>query len=178
MDLLKDIDQQAQVYEFASFLNELDSLDVDKAHELIIEYVDKKIQMLDEIDRGDMEIHRAMAQKRGYQGVGADPQVAKKLDNPSIGLEKDIVRKQADPKNTPSKGELLRHNGVDYVVVKANGPILHLVKREEMGEMPTAKISKLSVAPDSLKQNRRSIQKFPQKSGKNAWMVREKPSAF
>ncbi len=175
---MKEIDQRAQLAEFESFLNDLETLELDKTHKVVTEYIEDKITALTEVDRGDLEMHRDMAKQRGYQHVG-DEKVVNKLSNPSIGLDRDAVVNKTPSKGEPipQRGELIRHNGMDYVVTKANGYVLSLVRRED-AKSPTAKVKKLVVSPEAMKQNKRTMKAFPQRSGRNAWMVREKPTSF
>lgn len=119
MELLKELDQQAQVREFALFLEDLKALDADLEDEKVGEVVRDKIELLKEMGRGDFGAHMDMARGAGVKGHDVDPRVGRALKpSPRLGLQSKAGR--------PEKGQPVRYQGKTYVISDTDGRMAFL----------------------------------------------------
>jgi hypothetical protein len=154
MNLLKEIDERAKVEEFRLFLEDLKELSAAENDESVLTCIREKMEILQEIGRGDFDTHMAMAQGAGHRGLNADPAVVNKLQpKRRLGLQEpsDI---------TPEQGQLVRFKGQTYRLGDTNGKIAYLEDPKNASPFGGQQI-KINVA---------DLKPIKTKSGKMAWV--------
>lgn len=124
MELLREIEEQAQTLEFRLFLEDVKSVVDDMGAKDVSKVVRAKMEFLSEMGRGDFGAHMGLASQAGVKGHETDPHVSRTLNksnkfslSPRTAIQPGMmVRVKGQTYRVPSDPKAFKANVTDKVI--------------------------------------------------------------